>query len=55
MQFTELMENVDETLKKDGIPIHARSIRGWMLVCQLLEMSLPLNGKLIPNITPAIA
>lgn len=49
-QFNALMEQIDENLKADGVPIHGRQIQGWIRVCQKLSLSLPLVGEPIPGV-----
>ncbi|MCF2522545.1 HEPN domain-containing protein [Bradyrhizobium sp. G127] len=49
-EFDALLEQIDQALKKDGVPIHARQIQGFMQVCQKLQLSLPMVGEPIHGI-----
>lgn len=48
--FNTLMEQIDQSLKVDGVPIHRRQIQGWLRVCQKLHLGLPLFGEPVPGV-----
>src|SRR5688500_1224761 len=49
-EFLDVVREADEQLKKENVPITARSIQAWLRISALVGGGLPLAGKAIPGV-----
>jgi hypothetical protein len=54
LEFEQIMEQIDEELRRQGVPVHARQLRGWLMIAQRYELEglrlAPVQRPAKPNV-----